>query len=50
MDERSQSAFSLGGYSNYKYNNKLLQYNLQDRKWEEYRLKGDNLRPDILPR
>jgi two-component SAPR family response regulator len=45
MDERSQSAFSLGGYSNYKYNNKLLQYNLQDRKWEEYRLKGDNLLP-----
>ena len=45
IDDIDGSAYSLGGYHSYRYNDILMHYSFSEKSWKQVLLKGDKLKP-----
>ena len=45
LNDQDKSAYSLGGYHNYKYYDYLMRYNFPEKSWKQVILNGDKLVP-----
>lgn len=45
MNDKSGSAYSVGGYRSYRYFDLLMHYSIPEKSWNQVLLKGDKLEP-----